>query len=372
MKIVVVHYHMRRGGVRRIIEQQISLFLQKDMALELVLYTGDAADYSPPEDPRFSLVEEPLLDYASAIRQGESLDGYLRLLRFFCDQEPGTLFHVHNSVIGKNPRLNAAIVEAARAGCPFCIHCHDFVEDRPALFKQVQQAAASLGYARYEDLMYPQHGRVYWVCINKSDLSRSPLSSFESTSYIPNPVEPPPRGNMTRMELACSLKIDETKSWYFYPVRAIERKNIGEFILLSQLIDPEGVWLISREPETPEEREGYEQWRHFSSLHTLPLLFNAAKKGDFGSLYEHCTYVVTTSVMEGFGLVFLESFLAGKPLLGRNIPAVTEDFCARGVVFSGIYDVLLVPAYGVWTDFACLSRNQQMQWLEKIGTIPCC
>ena len=36
--------------------------------------------------------------------------------------------------------------------------------------------------------------------------------------------------------------------------------------------------------------------------------------------------LVTTSVAEGFGLAFLEPWLFGKGLLGRNLPEITVDF----------------------------------------------
>ena len=53
--------------------------------------------------------------------------------------------------------------------------------------------------------------------------------------------------------------------------------------------------------------------------------------------------MVTTSVAEGFGLAFLEPWLAGKPLLGRDLPEITEDFKENGVVLDALYSSLQIP-----------------------------
>jgi hypothetical protein len=52
---------------------------------------------------------------------------------------------------------------------------------------------------------------------------------------------------------------------------------------------------------------------------------------------------MTTSIAEGFGLAFLESWLMGRSLAGRNLPEITSDFSEAGVDLTPLYDRLDIP-----------------------------
>ncbi|MEZ5304096.1 MAG: hypothetical protein R3F11_26155 [Verrucomicrobiales bacterium] len=58
--------------------------------------------------------------------------------------------------------------------------------------------------------------------------------------------------------------------------------------------------------------------------------------------------MVTTSVAEGFGLAFLEPWLAGKPVVGRDLPEITADFAESGVDLAHLYARLEIPL--AWVD----------------------
>jgi hypothetical protein len=60
--------------------------------------------------------------------------------------------------------------------------------------------------------------------------------------------------------------------------------------------------------------------------------------------------ILTTSLAEGFGMVFLESWLAGRPLAGRDLPEVTRDFTEVGVRFNWLRPRLSVPVEWVGID----------------------
>jgi hypothetical protein len=53
--------------------------------------------------------------------------------------------------------------------------------------------------------------------------------------------------------------------------------------------------------------------------------------------------MITTSLKEGFGMVFLEAYASGFPLFGRDLPSVTRDLQDQGMTFSGLYPRLGVP-----------------------------
>src|SRR5690606_6614681 len=75
----------------------------------------------------------------------------------------------------------------------------------------------------------------------------------------------------------------------------------------------------------------------------------------FASWVRHSTHFITTSVSEGFGLGFLEPATLGKPLLGRNLPAVTNDFAEMGIHPGRLYDRLLVPV--TWVGMETLRQR---------------
>jgi hypothetical protein len=63
----------------------------------------------------------------------------------------------------------------------------------------------------------------------------------------------------------------------------------------------------------------------------------------FASWIRHSTHFITTSIAEGFGLGYLEPATIGKPLFGRNLPMVTDDFARMGINPGQLYDRLLIP-----------------------------
>ena len=75
----------------------------------------------------------------------------------------------------------------------------------------------------------------------------------------------------------------------------------------------------------------------------------------YASWLRHSTHCITTSVAEGFGLGFLEPVTLGKPLLGRNLPNVTNDFAEAGIVPGRLYDRLLVPV--AWVGLETLRQR---------------
>jgi hypothetical protein len=64
--------------------------------------------------------------------------------------------------------------------------------------------------------------------------------------------------------------------------------------------------------------------------------------------------ILNTSIAEGFGLTFLEPWLFGKGLLGRNLPDITADFEAQRIDLSNLYTALPIPK-----AYVCLSELEQ-------------
>jgi glycosyltransferase involved in cell wall biosynthesis len=160
--------------------------------------------------------------------------------------------------------------------------------------------------------------------------------------------------------------LDGNKLLITYPVRVIRRKNIGEFILFSALFANRAHWLVTQPPKNPVEVKPYQNWKAFCQRLHLAIVFEAGVKVDFMELMIASDICLTTSIREGFGMVFLEPWLLGTPVMGRNIGYVTRDLIESGVRFPLLYDEIKVKTEHANTDFAELEMNQQQQIISRV------
>jgi hypothetical protein len=162
--------------------------------------------------------------------------------------------------------------------------------------------------------------------------------------YLPNAVEAMPV-NTSRKPGAQVL----------YPVRAIRRKNLGEALLLSLFLRDGQRLAITQPPNSPADLASYRDWVAWSAANGLPVDFEAGKKTPFASLVAASQSMITTSVSEGFGMAFLETWTAGKPLWGRRLPDICKDYEDCGVDLNAMYDRIDVPLD--WIDRDDFSRR---------------
>jgi hypothetical protein len=87
----------------------------------------------------------------------------------------------------------------------------------------------------------------------------------------------------------------------------------------------------------------YDAWVAFAKELGLNVEFNAGANASFEEMIAKADALITTSIAEGFGLAFLEPWLANKPLTGRNLPEITADFAEHGLDLSALYNHLPVP-----------------------------
>jgi glycosyltransferase involved in cell wall biosynthesis len=132
---------------------------------------------------------------------------------------------------------------------------------------------------------------------------------------------------------------------YVYPARAIRRKNIGEVLLWAALAEGDESFAITRAPRNPSARPVYDRWVEFGRSLDLPVQFETGEDSDepLARVLRRASAVITTSVAEGFGMTYLEPWLAERPVVGRNLPAITQDFEECGINLSHLYDRLDVP-----------------------------
>lgn len=341
MTAAIIHYHLRPGGVTRVID--LGQAALGRAGVEVVVLAGEAAG----GDVRLPVRVVNGLQYSFSGGENAaelSVRVQAAAAGTVAGREPD-VWHFHNPFLGKS-RLMAPLVETlAREGKALILHLHDFAEDgRPRNHQLLEDHGWS----------YPTGPRIHYVFLNESDRSifiRAGLAP-EQSSVVENPLfshSPAPSPRVAGSPLI------------FYPVRGIRRKNLGEILLWSALAGDGARFAISRAPANPEWAGLYRQWRQLAEELKLRVEFEVVGRlrppGAADCSYESwagaCSHFITSSVAEGFGMAFTEAAVAEKPLIGRNLPKVTEAIAAS--LDAGLlYERVLVPAE--WLDGAALRR----------------
>lgn len=369
MKLFIFHHHLQTGGVTRVIRSHVAAVRAAACASEVVLLSG-----RPLPDGDFgadAAIVDPAWDYLDPDTPAETIRRRFDDVRNSLQRHvhPGDVLHVHNSNLGKNPAVTAALPGLAEQGVYLFLHCHDFAEDRPADLAFMERAFEALGVDSIGGVMYPDRPHVLFGVLNTADRARLLDRGIapQRVYWLPNPVALPPPPDYSaeecRLRICEQLALDPALPVLLYPVRAIARKNVGEFILFAALFGDRAHWLVTRSPENPREKPEFERWCRFARDSGANVLFDVGRKADFALLLQAADRIVTTSVREGFGMTFLEPWVFGKPVVGRDLPRVTRDFLDSGLILNHLYDSLPIDDRG--TDFASLSPAAQRAWIRE-------
>jgi len=314
MKIVYVHHHLRRGGVTRVINDQIEAIGETHQVL---VVTGESPGYEVPFP--VSVVPSIAYDRDRTDHQGaeRSAGSILSAVRNHWGMD-ADLYHVHNPTLGKNSDFLSVLRILQAKGARLLLQIHDFAEDgRPQ---------------NYTGKPYPEN--CHYAVINSRDfrlLLRAGLT-HEGLHLIPDAVRPLPESSS-----------EGKGDLVLYPVRAIRRKNIGEAVLLSLFLSDEEKVGITLEPTGDLDVRSYSAWVAFVQSEKLSVLFGLGLTDSFERVLGRARCILTTSVKEGFGLVFLESWMGNRPLFGRLLPDICADFMEKGVRLDHLYTRLDVP-----------------------------
>ncbi len=366
LAIAMVHYHLRRGGVTRVIQNALAA-LDSD-TVEAVVLTGEA----PPDDSTFSAPVQVVTGLA--YDEGQTLPDPEALRRQVEDAARAALgrdpdiWHIHNHTLGKNAAWTAAVAGMSAAGHALVLQIHDFAEDgRPANYRYLIDQLGDND--SLSEQMYPQAGRTHYVLLNQRDekILCSAGIDADRVHRLPNAV-----WTGDESAVAASETSRAGPPLILYPTRAIRRKNIGEFLLWSAMeADTERRYGVTLAPESPGEKPIYAKWKTFAASLRLPIEFELGLKQSFPDLIQSAERLVTTSIAEGFGLAFLEPWLMGRPLAGRKLPEITGEFEAAGVSLDGLYEQLTVPADWIDQDAAraALDRAMTSAWQAYGGEV---
>jgi glycosyltransferase involved in cell wall biosynthesis len=338
MKIAVVHYHARPGGVTRVVERAVESLGERANCL---FFTGEAARGETPLQKKIRIF--PNLGYSSD-KKFQPLELLKRVRGAFGDDPD--LWHFHNHSLGKNPALTQEVTSLAMAGRKILLQIHDFAEDgRPDNY---------LNLGKLKGRLYPVATHIHYAVLNKRDYR------FLNTAGIPESNLHLLPNTVSALSRPGSRIPNPETPLYVYPCRAIRRKNIGELLLWSALM-PEAKFAITLAPKNPDVKPIYDAWVSFAGELSLNVEFNAGADASFEAMIARADALITTSIAEGFGLAFLEPWLANKPLTGRNLPEITGDFAERGLDLSVLYNRLPVPLVSkAWNI-----QDEFFQTLEK-------
>lgn len=376
MSIIIGHYHLHPGGVTRIIDSQIRSLKQNFPDTEIKVITGHTEDTTKYKKFGIPVLTENNLNYLSTKNlDSDTLSHKLSEIEDFLKStvKRNDILHFHNINLGKNPLLTFAIYHLAQKGYNVFNHAHDFAEDRPSNMEFNQFIIENHLETNTNEVLYPKNMPNYgYGVINSFDRER--LLQFnlgpERIAYLPNPVIIPPEAlklkkSECRKTILRKLHLDEKTNIITYPVRVIRRKNIGEFILLSELFGPDYTFLVTLAPKNPIEIKPYLEWKNFCKSHQISQVhFEVGKEINFHELVKGSDFSITTSYREGFGMAFMEPWLYDTPVVGRDIPEVTRDFMQNGVTFHNLYTQLKIP--GKEKDFIELSMEEQMHFIAEL------
>jgi len=326
MNVAVIHYHARPGGVTRVIERAVEALAGRAHCL---FFTGEAARAETPLQKKIRTV--PLLGYATGTPRETPALMKKASGAFGCAPD---IWHIHNHSLGKNPALTQEVTNLAMAGQKLLLQIHDFSEDgRPDNYRNLGPLKKRL---------YPVAPHIHYAVLNQRDARflRAAGVPEETLHLLPNTVSPLP--NAQSRTPNPESPIPNARPLYVYPCRAIRRKNIGELLLWSARM-PQARFAVTLAPKNPEAKPVYDAWTAFANELRLNVEFDAGAAMPFEEMIGRADALITTSIAEGFGLAFLEPWMAGKPLAGRNLPEITGDFAAHGLDLSALYTRLPVP-----------------------------
>ncbi len=336
-----------------------------------------------------------------------------------CDHKNPYILHSQNISLGKNPTATMALRLIARAAIerklPLWLinHIHDFAENnRPEQMRSFYGCSGRRDEAFARGFMYPNLPNIVYLTINSADIDNLLTMgiSRDRIFLMPDPIDSEPytkgplwerserelatielkptdfKGLMVRrLEGYVASKnqvFDPSLPILLSPLKVMRRKNNSESLLLLTLFRRLGhdyQLLISLDANSPSDAAYSKRLKDFALRHRIPVTIGFGhelisegggrriSKGvvkQFGlcDLYALCEGVLTTSVVEGFGLAYHEGWLCKRPVVGRKIPQVVRDFEAAGMSFDHTYEKMAVSL----DDLPDLGNRLRREYGEEI------
>ena len=339
LKVAVVHYHFKPGGVTRVVESTLAGFESIPEEVQFAFISG-APEYDA--DSAASIVL-PELGYSAPGQELNPEELYFKLLAA-ARETLGALpdvWHIHNHSLGKNKAFSGVVQRLAADGRPILLHVHDFAEDgRPSNYAHIREGLES------DDALYPIGEHIHYDFLNGRDFNIMLDAGVpdEQIHLLPNPisVEDSEKNHTPPQNFS---PFPGRNRLFLYPVRAVRRKNLGELAFWAAVAPKDALLANTLGPSNPNFRPAFDRWIKRCAEWKLPVRFELGvhTQAAFSDMVNSAEAMVTTSVAEGFGLGFLEPWTFNKPLIGRDLADITKDFKTAGIDLEHLYQRLPIP-----------------------------
>ena len=346
MRIAIVHYHLKRGGVTRIIESTLLGFNQHQEKHDYVVLSGE---YSSNFTYRECVRTVAGLNYSNQQQVTPDSKDLLQQLRSSARAALGAspdVWHIHNHSLGKNHALPGLVALLAKEGESVLLQMHDFAEDgRPDNYTVNKRRF------QWSDKLYPNCQNVHYGVINARDYQIFSDTGIDNDRLhlLANPIDT--NKKTTDQDEVKSVTEDlNTDRLIVYPVRATRRKNFGELLLWATIEQKDAHYATTLGPTNSNYYNTYARWQKIAKANNLPISFGIGEcnRWSFENIISSAEAIITTSIAEGFGLSFLEPWMMKKHIIGRNLPEITADFKIYGIKLENLYTHIPIP--DEWID----------------------
>jgi glycosyltransferase involved in cell wall biosynthesis len=406
-----------KDGVNTVISRNVRALIQIDHEMKVTLFGKLAADYDDFIKPLPARLEFRNIDEFDAEKAQTQLGGKSFLSQQVHDYVwMGTnlaevlldklndmdVIMIENLGIGIQPYVTYAFylytqyIYTSREKKRFIYRCHDFVQQRPANFRNIKKFHHPRFGAvpHWHSVLYPAYPNIKYIAINRYDQWRLLEHGIEEDNifYIPNSVDrsiipPDDKRDELRKKIIDRENLDPSVRFLLYPVRCVRRKNVEEAIFFTKFlnclvdaklkrkncrIDERYHLLVSLKPENGDDALYAEQLIQFVKKHALSVtiglndLVSLEREVDpsdssqimiygVGDIYRAADLVITTSILEGFGFSYIEPWIIDRAVIGRSIPFITPDFQAAGMKLGHLYAALIVDGQ----DFKDIGRETE-------------
>lgn len=383
--LIIFHYHFLPGGVTDVVVSAVRSYLQFENSFESITLVSGREDnlentknrilsYSPNTKSKIVKTEVvKALDYIEKVSPAVKSDDILELLlQKFGHSE--NIWWIHNYHLGKNPNLTEALLKISYDKVQKMVfHIHDFPEcSRYPLLTRLKETVQGDLYSNSPNVRYTVINKRDYNNLLDAGLDKSKVFLLENPIDISSslPSSSPETGDKLQAYFAKQFpNWKKGMGYMLYPVRAIRRKNVGEASLLALMT---GKNLIVSLPgvSSTEKRYSDNCLSFFAEGH-VPGLFGIGKESEkagvsFHQLIASANLILSTSVQEGFGYLFLNSMNWGKPLFAKDLD-ILESFKPSFTEYDAhFYEKIQIPKDLVSVEKLTSLYKEKISRLEQL------